>query len=129
MNNLKHLLLPILFLLPILTCAAERPKHSLKCELSIYAVNPQDAAIAQRIISPDQVISAKFVESNVLENSTALKVALNPAGEKANRAYTSNNIGGKLAVFCNGQALTQVTIASRSEGHFVIEGVEWPIKH
>ncbi len=127
MKYLKSLLL-FLILLPTLTCAAECPKQSLKCELSIFAVNPEDGEIGQRIISPDQVISAKLVESKILEDSIALKVTLNSAGEKENKAYTSKNIGSKLAVFCNGRELTKVTIASRSEGYFMIEGVEWPFK-
>lgn len=56
----------------------------------IYAVNQFDGTIGQRIISSDQVISAKLVESEILEDSIALKVTLNSAGEKQRRVGSAH---------------------------------------
>ena len=125
---MKHLSLYALLLLlyPALLVASGIPAQPSECKLSLYAVDPSNDSLGKRIIGPEQVTSAKLVESTIIEGGVVLKVTLTPGGAAANKEYTSKHIGGKLAILCNGQEVTKISIAGRSAGTFVVEGIEWP---
>jgi len=105
-------------------CFAAQP--ALSCKLSIYALGANQSSLGKQIVGPDQVVSASYGTSKIVTGGTVLQVHLTTSGAAANREFSANNIGKKIAILCNGKVLVQPTIAGQSGATFVIEGVRRP---
>lgn len=110
-------------LLPAWSFAAQ---PALGCKLSIYALGGTPSSLGKRIVGPDQVVSASYSQSKIVPGGTVLQVHLTTSGAAANRDFSTNNIGKKIAILCNGNVLARPTIAGPSGATFVIEGVKQP---
>ncbi|MGP1665328.1 MAG: SecDF P1 head subdomain-containing protein [Rhodanobacter sp.] len=105
-------------------CFAAQP--ALGCKLSIYAMGSDQFSLGKQIVGSDQVISASYGKSNIIDGGTVLRVHLNASGALANRTFSANNIGRKIAILCDSKELVRAVIASQSGATFVIEGGKRP---
>jgi hypothetical protein len=105
-------------------CFAAQP--ALGCKLSIYALGLDQSSLGKRIVGPDQVVSASYGKSSIIDGGTALRVHLSASGALANRTFTAKNIGRRIAILCDSQVLTRPVIVSQSGATFVVEGVKRP---
>lgn len=110
-------------LLPASSFAAQ---PAAGCKLSIYALGANQSSLGERIVGPDQVVSASYGASKIVARGSVLKVRLTPSGAAANREFSSKNIGKKIAILCNGKVVMRPTIAGQSGATFVIEGAKRP---
>lgn len=106
------------------SCLAAQPV--LGCKLSIYAMGSDQSSLGKRIVGPDQVVSASYGKSSITDGGTVLRVHLTASGALANRTFSANNIGRKIAILCDSEVLARPVIASQSGATFVVEGVKRP---
>jgi preprotein translocase subunit SecD len=88
------------------------------CKLSVYKVDAKHSTLGDEILAPEQVISIARFQAGFADE-VAWQVQLTPAGASANKNFSSQNIGNKIAILCNGKEVSRPTIAGPSGATFV----------
>jgi preprotein translocase subunit SecD len=118
--------LPFVLAAMLLSAWSFAAQPALGCKLSIYSLDANQSSLGEQIVSPDQVVSASYGISKIVAGGSILQVHLTTSGATANRDFTINNIGKKIAILCNDKVIARPTIAGQSGATFVIEGVKRP---
>lgn len=92
------------------------------CGISVYHLDDAGAIGSEPFIQPRHVLKVepfKDVLGEVFPEITQWLVTLNSEGSEINRAYTSRNLGGKVAIYCDGREVSRPVIRSVLREQFV----------
>lgn len=86
------------------------------CTLSLYPVNKAGAVESVPFIRPKHVVKIESYDDPDVPELARWLVSLNSEGAEINHAYTTRNVGGEIAVHCDGIEVSRPVILTPIPG-------------